>query len=218
MRRRPTPWLAAGLALWAAGCKDDAPAPPPAAEDASAPVAMPVFEDPSTGARFSWPPTWRRVAAADTPDEDSVTQLARVERVGLASPVAPRVVLSAEPTTLTDPELAHRKVKNLLEAQLDGQGAKVRRISLLKHHVDGQPVGVLDVLYAVPVPDRDPVAVRHRSMVALVHTGEGSLAILTLTATYLAGDHDRVGTEVDAILHSLGLAPPPPAPSPDRGG
>lgn len=232
--RRAARGLVVALALLA-GCKDAPEEAGPDAGATSGPVAVPVFEDPGTGARFSWPPTWRRVAAAGTPDADGVTALVRVERVGLASPVAPRVVMSLEPTTLSDPDLAHRKVKNLLEAQLDAQGAKVRRISLLKHHADGQPLGVLDVLYAVPVPERDPVAVRHRSMVALVPagpprpppaSGEGALAILTLTATYLAGDHDRVGAEVDAILHSLGFSAPTPAqtptptpaPTPDRGG
>ena len=205
------------LVVALSGCKDDARDGAPS-EDAGPALPPPVFEDPASGARFSWPPTWRRVAASSAPDEDQVVTLARVERHGLTTLVPPRAVLTLEPTTLTEPELAQRKVKNLLEARLDAQGAQIRRISLLKHSADGRPVGVLDALYAVPVPDRDPASIRHRSVVALVPVGEGSLAILTLTATYLADDHDRVGSEVDALLNSLGFTAPRAEPAVDRGG
>lgn len=204
--------LSLGAALWV-GCSEPAPPDAGVVPDAAAP--LPVFEDPQTQTRFSWPHTWSRASAPTRADDDGVVILAKVLRVPTTHRVPARIELTLEPTTLEEQDLAARRVKNVLEAQLEAAGAKVRRVSLSKRAVQGRLLGVLDLTYAVSAGTREPTLVRHRSLIALGPFGQATLAILTLTATYVAQDHDLVGPEVDAVFESLTL-PLPPAPAPDR--
>jgi len=198
-----------------AGCKDEPTEVTEAADAAATEPASSVFEDPGTRARLSWPGTWSRVGAPPEGPDEAVRTLARIERSETNSPVRPRAVLTKEATTLADVELAARRTKNVVEAQLESNGAKVRRVSLSRRVTEGRPLGVVDLTYAVPVKAGDPVEVRHRSLVAHVRGAEGSLAILTLTATYLARDHHFVGPEVDAIFDAFSV-PLPAVPPLDR--
>lgn len=197
----------AGLA-----CTDDeAPVVDAGPTDAET-VVNPVFEDKDTGTRFSWPTTWSRVAVDGAPDTDGVRTLGKIVRKRTATPVAPRLVLTTEPTTLDTHELVARRVKNVLRAQLESAGARVRRVGLSKRPLEGQMLGVLDLSYAVTVPDGAPTNIRHRSVIALSRTQDKQAVIVTLTATYLAKDHGLVGPEVDAVFNSFSIPSPTAAP------
>lgn len=198
------------LALGATGCPDEGAEPDERAGEDAAVAVSPTFVDDALGVRFSWPATWSRVGAVDAaaePDADGVVVLAKIVRVSKAR-VPPRVELTMEPTTLDDPRLAARRVKNVLEAKLEESGAEVRRVSVSERRVGADLFGRIDLRYAVPVPPKASVGVHHRSVVAVRADPEGSLAILTLTATYLARDAESVRQEVEGILQSLTLAPP----------
>lgn len=194
-----------------AACTDESAAPDAGITDAEIAVS-PVFDDPKSKVRFTWPHTWRRATAPSAPDDNGVLTLAKVERTRPnGSLVSPRLVLTLEPTTLEDADVAARRVKNVLEAQLGAAGAKVRRVSMSKRAVQGRLLTFMDLSYAVSAGQAAPTTIRHRSLLALGEFGQGSLAILTLTATYLGRDHDLVGPEVDAVFESLTLPLEAPA-------
>ncbi len=199
------------LLLSGTACTDD-PVPDAGVVDAEVTI-KPVFEDPDTGIRFSWPTTWGRVAEDRAPDADGVKTLGKIVRKRTATPVAPRLILTTEPTTLDTSDLAARRTKNVLQAQLESAGAKVRRVGLSQRPLQGRMVGVLDLSYAVAVPDGAPTTIRHRSMIALSQTKAGEAVIITLTATYLAKDHGLVGPEVDAIFDSFSISSPSAPPN-----
>lgn len=213
MRPAGRPALAL-LALALTACPDEGASPddPERAEAGVVEAPPSSFEDDATGVRFSWPTSWRRAPAPSRPDDGGVMTLAKIVRADLVTPVAPRIELTREGTTLEDPELAARRTKNVLEASLESAGAKIRRVSLSRRALGGRFVGVLDLEYAVPTEPRGPTAIRHRALVARVELSEGALAIVTLNATYLARDHDLIGAEVDAVFDSFSVPAPTASP------
>ena len=132
---------------------------------------------------------------------------AQARRVSTGKPflVAPKLVVTVEPTARRFPQDVFQQTLDDLKKLEAAANVGVTRSALSSRFVGREQVGDLEVAYFVKVKGSVPVEVVHRSLIILRQPPEGSRAIITVTATYLADDAQIVSAEVQAIMSSLRL-------------
>lgn len=211
--RAPSPaWVvlgALGIALGA--CKDEAEPPGdagPTIHKLSVPdlgvsvilptgwVEDPVESDPLVGESPTALPPGQRVRT-----------VARGRRVPSERPflVAPRALITVEPTARKNPEEAFRAAMDDLEKLDQRDNVEITRSAMSTRFMGPEPIGDLEIAYKVRAGKAPPQEIVQRSLVILRRPPTGSRAIVTITATYLAKDAEMVSSEVQAILNSLSL-------------
>lgn len=133
--------------------------------------------------------------------------VAQARRVSTQRPflVAPKVVVTVEPTVRKNPEEVFQETLDDLKQLDSNPNVGVTRTALSSRFVGRDQVGDLEMAYFVRSGDAPPREVVHRSLIVLRRPPEGSRAIVTVTATYLADDAEEVSAEIQAIMSSLRL-------------
>jgi hypothetical protein len=133
------------------------------------------------------------------------TAMARRVSTGKAFLVAPKLVVTVETTARKNPQEVFQKTLDDLK-QLDADpNVGVTRSAMSSRFVGREQVGDLEMAYFVRAGSAPPKEVVHRSLIVLRRPPEGSRAIVTVTATYLAEDAETVSAEVQAIMSSIRL-------------
>lgn len=176
------------------------------------------LEAPEVGVRVTLPTGWvedpvaaKPLANASTPSvmskQEAVRTVAQARRVSAEKPflVAPKVVITVEPTARKNPQEVFDQTLTDLKKLDSAANVGVTRSAMSSRFVGREQVGDLEIAYLVRAGDKPPKEVVHRSLVVLRRPPEGSRAIVTITATYLAEDAETVSAEVQAIMSSLQL-------------
>ncbi len=151
-------------------------------------------------------PGWIESPSSPTTPEFEAT----ARRIDPAMKVAPKLVFTRQATDANSPDDAFAEVKAELEALGEKPNVTIERTQMVTRVLPFGSVADIDLRYrfdskATPKPTR----LVHRSLVSLRSMNETELAIVTLTATYLADDANRVAAEVDTIFESLEMATAP---------
>ena len=136
-------------------------------------------------------------------------QVAAARRTATTAPfeISPRIEVTAEPTLARDPESAFQGIKADIEG-LDRQpSVQLLRSSLGFRPVGPEMVGDLNVRYRVGGAEGRQV--RHRSLLVWRPGPSGEATVLSITATFLARDLERVAPEVQRMFTNLELLPAP---------
>lgn len=198
------------LLVASAACKDEAETPDAGpqirklrAVDQGVSLVLPMgwVEDP-----VDTDPLVKDAPTALAPGQ-RVRTVARGHRVPSDRPflVAPRVVITVEPTARKNPEEAFRAAMEDLKKLDQRDNVEITRSAMSTRFMGPEPIGDLEIAYEIRAGEAPPQEVVQRSLVILRRPQEGSRAIVTVTATYLAKDAETVSSEVQAILNSLTL-------------
>ncbi|MCK6550970.1 hypothetical protein L6R52_34350 [Myxococcota bacterium] len=204
--------LAVAALSWIAGCKGcgKGDAPPDAG------IAPTVFRDDDLGYALTladaWapPPPPRGAGDAGLVDAGAaahtgVERLAEARRLpaqGRTYLVAPKLVVTAAPSTAPDADAAIRTTMNDLRG-IEQLGARIQRSTLTTRVVDGVTVGDIELAYHLGDPRGAPKEVVQRSLVTLRTRADGTSAVWTLTLTYMSEDAELIAAEIQRMLGSL---------------
>ena len=122
--------------------------------------------------------------------------------------VAPRIEITVEPTFATDAESAYRSIKADLEGIGRRPDATMVRSSLGFRPVGPDLVGDLNARYRLGKEDRS-LEVRHRSLLVWRRAANGDISVLSITATYLTADVERIAPEIQRMFAGLELLDAP---------
>lgn len=174
----------------------------PSAPDAT----VEVRELTSTLHRFRIPlwRGWKATPVDDGSTQDNVQRVAAAQRTGgkSAFEVAPRIEVTSEPTLATDPETAYRAVKSDVERIGQKPGIEVVRSSMGFRPIGPEMVGDLSLRYRVGGASGREV--RQRSLLVFREMASGP-EVLSITATYLARDLERIEPEIQRMFASVEL-------------
>ncbi len=169
----------------------------------------------SETARFRLPLIGSWTVTDPRPTEAPVVALAAARRAqvdGLSLAVAPRIEVTIEPTVAAEPESAFRMIKGDVELIGSKPDVRLLRSALGLRPVGAELVGDLDVRYRVGgAAGRE---VRQRALLVYRTTRSGTGRVLTITASYMARDEDKIGPEVQRMFAMLQLLPSPKGSSP----
>jgi hypothetical protein len=135
-----------------------------------------------------------------------VRTVARAHRVstGKTFLVPPKLVVTVEPTARKNPQEVFEQTLVDLK-KLDGAAdVGVVRSAMSSRFVGREQVGEIEIAYFVRAGGAAKEVI-HRSLLVLRRPPEGSRAIVTVTATYLAQDQETVSAELQSIMSSLRL-------------
>ena len=200
------------LSLALLSCKDEAEQAPP---DAGT-VAPRSIGAKDLGVQVSLPVGWieDRVESQSSSAQagpsvglKEAQTVAQARRVSTGKPflVAPKVVITVEPTARKNPQEVFQQTLDDLKQLDSNPNVGVTRTALSSRFVGREQVGDLEMAYFVRSTGAAPREVVHRSLIVLRRPPEGSRAIVTITATYLAENAEMVSAEVQAIMSSLHL-------------
>jgi hypothetical protein len=119
--------------------------------------------------------------------------------------VAPRLVVSAEPTDEKDARAVIQAAQNDLRSFGEKRGVAVERMAMSTRRAGSFEVGDVELAYQVKLGDRKSEVVQ-RSIMTRVPKQDGSAVALTITVTYMTDDAELIAPEVHRILSSLRLA------------
>jgi hypothetical protein len=211
---RPLRSLRASLALLALfACKKDPPAPE--VVDAGFEPPLKLY-DKDLGIDLTAPGTWRAGGEARTIGEVKVLLDARRAPVGHPYLVAPRLVITSEPTGAIDAKrAADRSVDDLIELEQKGQLRITRKVTGERRYGD-ELASDVEIAYEVKA-EGAPVfrEVEQRSLFVLRRLPGGSRAIVTFTVTYLSEDASLLSPETEQTWNGLRLVEP--GTEPDAG-
>lgn len=195
--------VALGVLLALASCKscskDDG------AEDAG--IATPLITSEELGFSMELTPDWSIGQVDKAKSPNILGDARRLPPRGRTFLVAPRLVVSADPTDEKDARAVIQQAQNELRGLGDKKGIIVERMAMSTRHAGSFEVGDLELAYAVK-SDRDDSKreVVQRSIMTRVPKKDGSAVALTVTVTYMTEDAELVAPEVHRILASLRLA------------
>ncbi len=131
----------------------------------------------------------------------------RAPTKGHAYFVAPRIVVTAEPTDARDSdEIIRRTIEDLKHLD-DKPGVRVKRRATSTRYVDGVKVGDVEISYEVKDPKQDAgKEVVQRSLAMLRTQKDKPPAAITVTVSYMADDAEIVAPEVHKMLTSFAFA------------
>jgi type II secretory pathway component GspD/PulD (secretin) len=141
--------------------------------------------------------------AVVTKEIRTVAQARRVS-TGKAFLVSPKLVVTIEPTARKNPQEVFEQTLADLKKLDAAADVGVVRSTMSSRFVGREQVGELEIAYFVRAGDSAKEVI-HRSLLVLRRPPEGSRAIVTLTATYLAEDAETVSAEIQSIMSSLRL-------------
>jgi hypothetical protein len=131
----------------------------------------------------------------------------RAPTKGHAYFVAPRIVVSAEPTDVRDSDELLRRTIDDLKHLDDKPGVRVKRRATSTRYVDGVKVGDVEISYEVKDAKQDAgKEVVQRSLAMLRTQKDKRPAAITVTVSYMADDAETVAPEVHTMLNSLAFA------------
>ncbi|MEO1338124.1 MAG: hypothetical protein AAFV29_20940, partial [Myxococcota bacterium] len=117
-----------------------------------------------------------------------------------------RIEITSEPTIAADPESAYRAVKSDVERIGQQPGIEVVRSSLGFRPIGPEMVGDLSFRYRVGgAKGRE---VRQRSLLVFREMPSGP-QVLSITATFLARDLERIEPEIQRMFAAVELFSPP---------
>ncbi|MEL7369830.1 MAG: hypothetical protein AAFN74_13010 [Myxococcota bacterium] len=178
---------------------------------ASADAGIEVRELTSTAHRFRMPlwHQWKSMSVdGDSGGGTHVERIAAARRMGgkAVFEVAPRIEITSEPTIAADPESAYRAVKSDVERIGQQPGIEVVRSSLGFRPIGPEMVGDLSFRYRVGgAKGRE---VRQRSLLVFREMPSGP-QVLSITATFLARDLERIEPEIQRMFAAVELFSPP---------
>lgn len=197
------PHLAVGLCLVFACKKDEPEAPPDAGPDPT------EVSFPDQGFALTLLPTWIPGEVPKSQTEVKILLDARRAPVGRPYLVAPRLVITVEPTGSDHPRRsAERALDDLQELEHKKQLRLTRKVTGERRY--GEELAVdLEVAYEVQAPGA-PVfrEIVQRSLFVFRRLPDGSRAIVTLTATFLAEDAALLLPETEQTWSGLRLTDP----------
>ena len=202
---------AAVLLLLCAACKGEAE---PAAPDAGPPARS--IGVPELGVHLMLPMGWVEDPVESSPTSShenapsvitrEVRTVAQARRVAQSRPflVAPRIAITVEPTARRIPQEVFDQTLSDLKKLDSAENVGLTRTAMSSRFVGRDQVGDIELAYFVRSGAK-PREVIMRSLIVLRSPPEGSRAIVTINATYLAEDAELVSSEVQAIMNSLRL-------------
>lgn len=167
------------------------------------------LDEPELGLHLSLSPTWVLGPIKGGNSELRVLVDARRAPVGHPYLVAPRLVITVEPTGADGPRPpAERALGDLVELEHQGQLKLTRKVTGERRY--GEELAVdLEVAYEVKAPGvESPREVTQRSLFIFRRLPDGTRAIVTLTATFLAEDAALLLPETEATWSGIRLTPP----------
>lgn len=175
------------------------------AEDAGLASKLIISEE--LGFSMELTPDWSIGQVDSTKTPTLLGDARRLPPRGRTFLVAPRLVVTADPTEEKDARAVIQQAQNDLRSLGDKKGIVVERMAMSTRHAGSFEVGDLELAYAVK-SDRDDSKreVVQRSIMTRVPKKDGSAVALTVTVTYMTEDAELVAPEVHRILASLRLA------------
>src|SRR5262249_14698422 len=119
--------------------------------------------------------------------------------------VAPRLVVTADPTDERDAHAVITQAQNDLRAFGEKRGVSLDRMAMSSRLAGSFEVGDVELAYTVKAGDTKRQVVQ-RSIMTRVPKKDASAVALTVTVTYMSDDAELVAPEVHRILSSLRLA------------
>lgn len=185
-----------GALVWTA-CKKSADTAP----DAAAGPA--IVEDSELAFQLELAPEWKLEAQPDGGVSWKLAEARRLPPKGRTYLVAPKFVVSTEPSRAPDVDTVIRQTMNDLRG-VEQKGGRVNRSALATRIVDGVMLGDIEIAYELGDKRRpQPVEIVQRSLVTLRPKSDGTNAVWALTVTYLSDDAELVAPEVQQMLATL---------------
>jgi hypothetical protein len=139
--------------------------------------------------------------------ESVLAEALRAPLKGHAFFVAPRIVVTSEPTEAKDSEELFRRTVDDLRGLDEKPGVHLKRRATSMRYIDGVKVGDVEISYEVKSAGRDTSReIVQRSIATRRVHKDKSPAALTVTVTYMAEDAEIVMPEVHAMLSTLTFA------------
>jgi len=186
------------LAIALSACKKSSEVP-------DAGTGMISVGDEDLGFSMELGPDWSmgQVDRAKTPA--ILADARRVAPRGKTFLVAPRLVVTADPTDERDAHAVITQAQNDLRAFGEKRGVSVDRMAMSTRHAGSFEVGDVELAYSVRAGDSQRQVVQ-RSIMTRVPKKDASAVALTVTVTYMSDDAELIAPEVHRILGSLRLA------------
>jgi hypothetical protein len=163
--------------------------------------------DPDIGLAMELTPAWVIAPIERAKYPGIVADARRKPNDGRSYLVAPRLLVTADPTDEKDAAAVIRAAQNDMRSFGERRGVAVERMTMSSRQAGSFEVGDIELAYKVKSPkgDSDRQVVQ-RSIMTRVPKKDGSAVALTVTVTYMNEDADLVAPEVHRILASLRLA------------
>lgn len=171
-------------------------------EVADAGITKVFIDDAELGFYMDLTPDWRLATIDKTKTPELLGDARRQPVKGRPYLVAPRLVVSADPTDEKDAAAVIRAAEIDLKSFGEKRGVAVNRMSMSTRRAGTFEVGDVELAYAVKSGDSAREVVQ-RSIMTRLPVKDGSARALTVTVTYMADDTELVAPEIQRILSSL---------------
>jgi hypothetical protein len=174
---------------------------------ADAGIASTSIDDDELGLQMELTPAWDLAKIDRQKYPMIVADARRKPEHGRPYLVAPRLMVTADPTDEKNAADVIRAAQTDLRSFGEKRGVAIERMAMSTRHAGTFEVGDVELAYKVKSAKGDnDRGVVQRSIMTRVPKKDGSAVALTVTVTYMSDDADLVAPEVHRILGSLKLA------------